>query len=79
MKEVVAQKKWVYTLYQTDEGMVLSVVCGGVAMFNVDVLLSDEESIQIDKDERYLDFLAENIRNDPKKYMSNQLFIERNQ
>lgn len=68
MKEIAAQKKWVYTLYKTDEGMLLSVVCGGVAMFNVDVLLSDEEVRQSKQDESFIDALAEKIRNNPKQY-----------
>lgn len=71
MKEIVAQKKWVYTLYKTDEGMLLSVVCGGSAMFNVDVLLSKEEAIQAKQDDCFVDSLAEKIRNSPKKYMPN--------
>lgn len=72
MKEVVAQKKWVYTLYKTDEGMLLSVVCGGAAMFNVDVLLSKEEASQAKQDDCFVDSLAERIRNSPKKYMPNR-------
>ena len=70
MKEIVTQKKWVYTLYKTDNGMLLSVVCGGVAMFNVDVLLSDEEANQAKQNESFIDSLAEKIRNSPKQYMN---------
>lgn len=71
MKEMVAQKKWVYTLCKTDKGMLLSVVCGGVAMFDVDVLLSDEEASQAKKDESFIESLAEKIRNSSKQYVSN--------
>lgn len=70
MKEILAQKKWVYTLFKTDAGMFLSVVCGGVAMFNVDVLLSSAEAEQALQDNGFLDSLAEKIRCNPKKYMS---------
>ncbi|WLQ15981.1 hypothetical protein O5O45_08650 [Hahella aquimaris] len=69
MKEIVSQKKWVYTLYRTEDGLLLSVVCGGVAMFEVEVLLSKEEAFQVQRDEGFLDLLAEKIRNNPKQYM----------
>ncbi|MBU3069845.1 hypothetical protein KOI40_08430 [Aestuariicella sp. G3-2] len=71
MKEIISQKKWVYTLYNTDDGMLLSVVCGGVAMFNVDVFLSDEDVKNLSKDEALLDKLSEKIRNNPEQYMHN--------
>lgn len=70
MKEIVTQKKWVYTLYKVDEGLLLSVVCGGVGMFNVDLLLSASEAEEIKKNPEYIDELAEKVRNSPQKYTS---------
>jgi len=69
MKEIVAQKKWVYTLYKTDKGMLLSVVCGSVAMFNADVLLSNEDACRAEQDESFRELLAERVRSNPKQYM----------
>jgi hypothetical protein len=65
MKEIATQKKWVYTLYKTDEGMHLSVTYG-VAMLNVGVLLSVS---QAKKDESFINTLAEKIRNNPNQNM----------
>ena len=70
MKKIIAQKKWVYTLYETESGVILSVICGGAAMFNVDVQLSEDEAKRIEQDEKYLEALAEKVRADPKQYIS---------
>lgn len=68
MKEILKQQRWVYTLYKTEEGLLLSVVCGGVGMFEVDVLLSDSEGDLAMNDQNYLDELTEKIRSNPKAY-----------
>lgn len=70
MKKIVAQKKWVYTLYNTDQGLLFSVVCGGIGLFNVDIALSAEEAAHAKENSSFLDSLAEKIRNNPEPYMS---------
>jgi hypothetical protein len=69
MKEVVAQKKWTYTLYRTDDALILSVVCGGAAMFNIDVQLTQQEEDEFKSNPNFLDTYAEKIRNNPKEFM----------
>ena len=69
MKEIISQKKWVYTLYKTEAGLVLSVICGGAGMFNVDVPLTILDTKELEENPDFLVNYAEKIRNNPKEYL----------
>ena len=42
--EKLAEKPWSWTLFKADAGLILSVLSGGAAMFEVNVTLSAEEA-----------------------------------
>lgn len=68
MKELI-KKSWNYTLYQKETQLILSVICGTVGLYEVNIILTPEE-MELYKKEgiAYTDQLAENIRYDPDKY-----------
>jgi hypothetical protein len=68
MRKIVEQKKWVYTLYETDKGLMLSVVCGGVGIFEVEVFLTSNDIISMNINPDYLSELAEKIRDNPERF-----------
>jgi|KBSMisStaDraftv2_1062788.scaffolds.fasta_scaffold99277_2 hypothetical protein len=73
---MVAQKKWVYTLYQDEhQALVLSVLCGGVGMYELNIPLSDEDGQRALNDEGFLDGLAEAIRTQPQNYAEKSVRI----
>ncbi len=41
--KVIAQEEWSWTLLEDGERLVLSVLCGGAAMYELDIALSPEE------------------------------------
>ena len=43
MKKVVAQGAWEYTLFDVDGRLILEVVCGTVALFDMTIELNAEE------------------------------------
>jgi len=66
---VLAQQNWVYTFRQRGGGYFLSVVCGGVGMYDVEVELTPEFAAQCLADRANLDVLSEKIRFSPSKFM----------
>jgi hypothetical protein len=50
----VAQRQWTYTLYESDGAYVLSVVCGVVAIYELNIPLADDAESAI-SDSDYLD------------------------
>jgi hypothetical protein len=72
--KAIAEKKWAYTLFQSEGGgYVLSVVCGGPAMYELNIPLSSQESAQAMASTESLDALAEKIRSNPKSYASRSI------
>jgi hypothetical protein len=71
--EEIARKDWYYILYRSDEGLLLSVLCGTVGMYDVTVLLTAEEAARYRADERYLDELAGAIRYSPDSYLHRRI------
>jgi hypothetical protein len=69
----VAEKKWAYTLYQFEDQYVLSVVCGGAAMYELNIPLSSEEAEKAISSKDYLDRLAASIRDEPDKFSSKSI------
>jgi hypothetical protein len=72
----VLQKKWSYTLYQDDDRkFILSVLCGGVGMYELNIPLSDEEGERVLEDEGFLNGLAESIRSNAVAYSGRSVKI----
>ncbi|MDQ3635091.1 MAG: hypothetical protein M3405_11375 [Acidobacteriota bacterium] len=76
MKEII-KKNWEYTLYQSDDNkLLLSVLCGTVALYDLVIQLNEEEKAKFEKDEtEYLNNLAEDIRTNTSKYENRQVAI----
>lgn len=73
MKELI-KKNWEYTLYLLDEKHILSVLCGTVALFERNIILTDEELKNFyAKGEPFIDLLAEKIRSTPNIFSSRHI------
>jgi hypothetical protein len=73
---MVAQKKWIYTLYQDERRMlILSVLCGGIGMYELNIPLSAEEGERALNDSAFLDSLAEAVRAHPQDYSEKSVKI----
>ncbi|PKF60441.1 hypothetical protein CW745_15360 [Psychromonas sp. psych-6C06] len=69
--KVIDQKTWNWTLYQHNDEYILSVLCGSVAMYGREVVLSPNEiSEYLDHG---IDQLAKKITYEPSKYKSRQI------
>jgi hypothetical protein len=50
----IAKKNWVYTLYKNEEKYILSVICGGVAIYELNIELTNEEKNKFLENNEYL-------------------------
>lgn len=67
--EKISEKPWAYTLYKfEDGGFVLSVLCGGAAMYEINIPLDNETAAKAIGDEVFLGKCASNIRDHPALY-----------
>ena len=74
--EKIIDKDWNYTLYKDGGKLILSVLCGTVAMFDLNVPLNEEEKEDFYlKGEVFLDDLAEKIRFSPPAYQERSIDI----
>ena len=71
----ISEKAWSYTLYETDDGRVLSVVCGGAAIYELNILLEPDDGLGAVSDCAFLDLLASDIRSNPDKFASRAVKI----
>jgi hypothetical protein len=69
----VLRKQWTYILYRAESNKyILSVVCGTVGLFDVDVELSADQVRKFENQgEPFIDELAAKIRYSPTKYINN--------
>jgi hypothetical protein len=74
MKNILT-KRWNYSLQENKKGeMIISVLCGTVGLYEIEVVLSEIERKKISDDgENFLDGLANDIRNNPNKYKDRQI------
>ena len=72
----LAEKRWTYILYKVDDSYILSVVCGGVGIFELNIPLSSADGEKALNDKGFLETLAADISSDPKKYLSQSISIE---
>jgi hypothetical protein len=67
--KVIAEEGWSWMLFQDDQRYILSVVCGSVALYSIDMLLSEMEATAYHQEGRAaIKKLAEKIRNNPEAY-----------
>jgi hypothetical protein len=73
--ETLLQKPWDYTFSRNDTGeLVLSVLCGSVGLFEIDIVLNHEETEQYNKNgETSIDQLAGRIRYNPNDWISRKI------
>lgn len=67
--KILFKKDWDYTVYEEDGKVYLEVLCGSSALFEVKVLLPDEEKSKMDKDPLFIEELSKKIRNNPSNYV----------
>ncbi len=69
MKKVVAQGAWEYTLFDVDGRLILEVVCGTVALFDMTIELNAEERAAWEANgvAGVLPLVAK-VRDDPERY-----------
>jgi hypothetical protein len=67
-------KSWQYSLHEENEKLFLSVVCGTVAVFTLNIELSEiEKQLFLEKGERYVDELAAEITYNHEGFMSRNI------
>jgi len=61
----ILRSEWDYILYQTDFGLVLSTLCGSVALYDICILLTDRETSRWHNEgEIFLKDLVKRVRED---------------
>lgn len=66
---VIDQESWSWTLFQNENSMYLSVVCGTYAVFEVDIELTDTEMTSFKTFGRtFIDELANSVSFSPTSY-----------
>lgn len=70
MKELI-KKDWDYILYEDNQKFILSVLAGTIALYNIDIILNEDESLKYQATgQSYIDQLASEIRSQPEKYLN---------
>ena len=76
MKEL-ARSNWNYILYEDDENLLLSVVCGSIGLFDRNISLNAvEKKSYLKEGIIYIEKLAVLIRKDPKKYEFRHIILK---
>ncbi|TWB41946.1 hypothetical protein [Nitrospirillum pindoramense] len=71
----VAEKAWTYILYETGTGHVLSVLCGGIGIYELNIPLTTAEAARALADSAYLDGLAAEIRMHPQQFAARSVTL----
>lgn len=71
--EDIARKDWYWILYRSTDGLLLSVLCGTIGMYELTVRLSEAEEASYRADAGYLDELAAAIRYAPDSYRERRI------
>jgi hypothetical protein len=72
--EVLLKKDWSYTLKRNGSDLTLSVLCGTVGLYEVSIILNENENeLFLKQGENFIDTLANNIRSNPESYKSRAL------
>jgi hypothetical protein len=74
MKELFRNAEYMYKLYQNGEQLVMSVVCGGIGMYEVRVVLNEEERLQyVESGDSFLNELAYDIAKNTQNYLQRKI------
>ena len=71
----IVEKKWAYTLYESGGVYVLSVTCGDVAMYELNIPLAAVDAERAVSESSYLDQLASEIATSPHKFAQRSINI----
>ncbi len=70
MKQVLIHIPWKYTFYEEAGQFILDAICGGVALFEIKHVLSEDQVIKYKgRGAEYIQTLYEEVQSDPKKFM----------
>jgi hypothetical protein len=74
--EKLAQKRWAYTLFRLEDGrVILSVLCGGAAVYELNIPLDNGTAAKAIADQTFLEEYASNIRSKPEQFAAQSLRI----
>jgi hypothetical protein len=71
--KTLAEESWSHTLFDRNGEIILSVVCGGAAIYEFNVRLTEEEIGRVVGNEVELDALAKAIRDNNSAYLDRQV------
>jgi hypothetical protein len=76
MKEIL-RSQWDYMLCEKDRKLVFSVICGSVAIYEINIFLNEEEIRNYETiGEEFLKELATHVRNKPELFKLRNLKID---
>jgi len=76
MKEVI-KKNWDYCLYEKEGKLILSVICGSIALYNVNFELNkSEENSYNEIGQTFLTQLVDMVREKPSMFESRHMDIQ---
>ncbi len=68
MKKII-DRQWDYTLFEKNDELILSTVCGSVGIFEINIPLTTDEIDEYNqKGEKYIEILARKIQRTPSEY-----------
>lgn len=74
--EKIAEKRWGYTLFRLEGGeVVLTVLCGGAAMYELNIPLDSETAAKAIADQKFLEEYASSVRSHPEHFASRSIRI----
>jgi len=70
----IKYKPWEYKFFENNKKLYLSVVCGSVALFEINIELNEDEVLMYgEKGIDYIDELAKRIQISPSDYINRNL------
>jgi len=66
--KILEKVNWAYILFESDEGIFLSVVCGSVGIFETVIRLTDEEVQSYRGTPDFIKTLADKVCSNPHAY-----------
>lgn len=71
--KILEKVNWGYILFETEEGIFLSVVCGSVGIFETVIRLTDEEVQSYNSIPDFIKDLADKVCSNPNAYKSRHI------
>jgi|JI8StandDraft_2_1071088.scaffolds.fasta_scaffold04777_2 hypothetical protein len=70
----IIEKEYDYILYEDKGKYILSVLCGTIAVFDVTIMLNQEETAEyLQKGETFLDYFSSTIRSYPEDFFERRI------